>query len=319
MNTAFKNRYFILAISLVALITIALTAKPVYRELRKMRARSFVSQAMELAKQGSLRESLDKATAAARLGLDDPETLRPLARFESEVGMPDALKVWQALIDTGKSTVSDRIDYARMALSLDKLEIASRISTELLADYPQETDTHLLAAELQAGNRKPEAAEAALRLGLKFKPDDPQLSNSLGRLLMSFQQIEKTREVDRREKRYSDRIEAIPGRPPAGVRKEQRVAEVRFQQPAGKSPEYGCGPTEPPRYRHSRLGERHSNWNRPARRSGWKNFGHIAESHVRPAKSPWELQLEAAVAESMGERWRRLRVRIGTRVPFQPR
>src|SRR5689334_10152759 len=120
----FWKRRGVVITAVVLLIALLAAARPVYRELRKMRARGFASEAEKLVQAGSFQEAKEKAISASQFGSDDAATLRTLARIEVNLGVPHALELYSALIATGEHDLSDWSDYTRAAIRFGRLDLA---------------------------------------------------------------------------------------------------------------------------------------------------------------------------------------------------
>src|SRR6266478_937041 len=156
---------------LVAVLIVALGAKPVYHWLKARRAEQFAAAGDNFAKGEKWNESAEKYRAALRL---DPLGYRGLsgaARLATRLGRPEAVDLWEQVDKLPQCTTSDRQEYGELLVKLDRLNVAERIIERLLKSDP---DTRTLDLAARYSHKMGDSAKAIefARLAVKRSPND---------------------------------------------------------------------------------------------------------------------------------------------------
>ncbi len=146
-SEAFRKRWGALALVGVTLIVaFLLSARPLYHNLKRWRARQLASQAERLLSEQKWPEASEKAQGAFLLCPTEPDAIRAVATLETKAGLPGALEFWQTLLATGRATPADRRSYVAAALSSGAPGRAHAELARLLTEEPdQPADLWLLA------------------------------------------------------------------------------------------------------------------------------------------------------------------------------
>lgn len=135
--------------------------RPAQRWTMVRRARQFAQEAQSAIDHRLLVVSSDKIKAALRFAPADPAVIRVAARFLTLNGQDRAFAYWDQLIGTGTATLADRQEMVRLALDLNRLEIAQPALIDLLRANPTNQLNQELALELLAASGGSTVAEAA--------------------------------------------------------------------------------------------------------------------------------------------------------------
>ncbi len=146
-SEAFRKRWGALALVGVTLIVaFLLSARPLYHNLKRWRARQLASQAERLLSEQKWPEASEKAQGAFLLCPTEPDAIRAVATLETKAGLPGALEFWQTLLATGRATPADRRSYVAAALRSGAPGRAHAELARLLTEEPdQPADLWLLA------------------------------------------------------------------------------------------------------------------------------------------------------------------------------
>ena len=173
------RRWIIVAVIIVVL---AVGGTLGYQVIKFRRADRFAAAADDLRKAGKFNES----AVAYRVALElDPENYRALsgvARLASKGDRPEALELWQKVIQSRKSTTEDRQDYAELLIKTNRLPLAEKLLDPLLKNNP-DARTLKLAARYSAKVGENAKAVEFMRLAVKRAPDDEATRFRLAELL----------------------------------------------------------------------------------------------------------------------------------------
>jgi len=125
------------------------------------RARQLAQEAQAAIDQRLLVASSDKIKAALRFAPGDPAVIRVAARFLTLNGQDRAFGYWDQLVGSGAATLSDRQEMVRLALDLNRVEIAQPALVDLLREFPTNQLNQELGLELLAATGGASALEAA--------------------------------------------------------------------------------------------------------------------------------------------------------------
>lgn len=143
-------RFYLLLWALVILSVVAgLTAKPLYRRYKKHKALEIVA---EINAKDFPAQDWDSVGRKIRLAHgyapNEPEVLRVSARYLAIAGQPDSLQYYAMLIETGKATVGDRIDYARQSLRHNRPDIGRAQIRQVMVESPLNHEGLMVGIEI---------------------------------------------------------------------------------------------------------------------------------------------------------------------------
>ncbi|MBN9692271.1 MAG: hypothetical protein J0M24_18650 [Verrucomicrobia bacterium] len=161
---------------LLLLVAGIVGAKPIWTWSKQRRAETFLIQFREADQAGKL----DAASAALRsaffLAPNYPPVAREVAHFYSRSGLPEALNLWRELGAVSPLTLEDQLAYARVALELDRFDIAVPLMLQLITNSPSSPGVLPLAAEIAQRRGDP---DAAVRLANEALNRDPANTTNL--------------------------------------------------------------------------------------------------------------------------------------------
>ena len=156
---AFRKRWGALALVGVTLIVaFLLSARPLYHNLKRWRARQLASQAQRLLSVQKWPEASEKAQGAFLLCPTEPDAIRAVATLETKAGLPGALEFWQTLLATGRATPADRRSYVAAALRSGAPGRAHAELARLLTEEPDHPADLWLLARVCLAEGDPSAA-----------------------------------------------------------------------------------------------------------------------------------------------------------------
>lgn len=202
--------WFALGTVLFLGICVGLAYRPAQRWAMTRRARQLAQEAQAAIDQRLLVVSSDKIKAALRFAPTEPTVVRVAARFLTLNGQDRAFAYWDQLVGAGAATLADRQEMVRLALDLNRLEVAQPALVDLLRENPTNQLTQELALELLATSGSAAALETAADQVLQQYPGSAtagvikaraQLASSnrehIRLALASLQQIATNRSTDR--------------------------------------------------------------------------------------------------------------------------
>lgn len=122
-------------------------AKPAYRKIKLWRAGNFSTQAERFLEQKQWKEAQQKAEAALGLNPTDVRSLRVIARILTLARSEQALSFWKQILSVPGGKSSDRTEMIKLALMLNRIEVARKELEIALKEKPPESETLRLAAE----------------------------------------------------------------------------------------------------------------------------------------------------------------------------
>ncbi|MBM3900707.1 MAG: hypothetical protein FJ379_01225 [Verrucomicrobia bacterium] len=151
---------------------------------RVLRGISYAEEARALIPSGDVRGAFSKIDAALRFAPEDPEVLRTAARLYKDFGNPAGLGLFERLMGSGASSMSDRKAYIELALALRRSDLAGRELETLLKGNSKDVElVQLLALQQQiAGDYKRSAQTAEYAVSLE--PSNRRSQLLLGSLLV---------------------------------------------------------------------------------------------------------------------------------------
>lgn len=140
-------------------VSVGVAYRPAQRWVMVRRARQLAQEAQAAIDQRLFVVSSDKIKAALRFAPAEPAVLRVAAHFLTLNGQDRAFGYWDQLLGSGAATLADRQEMVRLALDLNRLEIAQPALVDLLRDSSTNQITQELALELIAVSGGMAAAE----------------------------------------------------------------------------------------------------------------------------------------------------------------
>lgn len=175
-----------LALGLVAFALGAfLVSKPVYRQIKIYRARSFAATGTQALADRNLTEASRCVRAAVGLAPKDPQVLRFIAQFCTKTGSSQGLAFWQQLLALKAATLADRQEYARFAQDLGRLDLSGSVIRDLVSADPENATNQLLAIDQHVLLRNWGPAVRGTELYLQKHPSDPYASFLFARAVMA--------------------------------------------------------------------------------------------------------------------------------------
>lgn len=157
--------------------------RPAYRWFKAERARRMVERIAPAVEAGRWEEVVPVARVAMGLAAHEPRVRWLLARHGSAMGSMEALDIWPALADLGPLSRADRLAWAMLALRHDRLDVAGRLVSELMAGKADDADVLRVATALAARQGDMDASVALAREWLSVRPEDAEPQWELGRRL----------------------------------------------------------------------------------------------------------------------------------------
>lgn len=172
----------IVAWIVTVLVALAVSAKPLYREIRRHRALAAARAALRLEHEQQDREAGRQLKVALDLAPLEPEVLRTAAEFSTRLGSPSSVRYWELLASTGAATRQDQLAACEEALRIQRLDFATDLIQALQKSAPEDLDTQHLTIRLLQARRD---SAGALRLAesvYQKHPGDPRSQFVLGTL-----------------------------------------------------------------------------------------------------------------------------------------
>ncbi len=171
---AFRDSSRWIWLTLGALLFLGVSAgvayRPAQRWLMVRRARQLAQEAQAAIDQRLLVVSSDKIKAALRFAPGEPAVIRVAAHFLTLNGQDRAFGYWDQLVGSGAATLADRQEMVRLALDLNRVEVAQPALVELLREFPTNQLNQELGLELLAATGGTPTAVAAADQILKQFP-----------------------------------------------------------------------------------------------------------------------------------------------------
>jgi len=158
---------------LILLVVGVVGAKPVWTWSKHRRADTFLQQFREADAAGRVEAASAALRSAFFLAPNYPPVAREVAHFYSRSGLPEALNLWRELSAISPLTVEDELAYTRVALDLDRFDIAIPMVVKLVAKAPGNPGVLPLAAEVAQRRGDLESAISLANEALNQDPTNP--------------------------------------------------------------------------------------------------------------------------------------------------
>ncbi|HEV3393019.1 MAG TPA: hypothetical protein VG103_05860 [Chthoniobacterales bacterium] len=180
-------------LALIILVFFAGVGVLTYRWLKVRRAERFASSGDSLFNAGKLNDAAVQYRVALQLDPRNYHALVSAARFASKTDRPEAIELWQKVIQLPGCTVQDRQDCAELLIKTNRLPLAEKLLDPLLKNNP---DTRTLQLASRYSSKIGEDAKALefARIASKRAPENDatrfQLAELLARSTDSSEQAE---------------------------------------------------------------------------------------------------------------------------------
>jgi hypothetical protein len=164
------------------LIVLAVAGAVAYHWVKISRAERFAAAGDSLAKADKLNDAAVQYRVALQLDPKNYHALAGAARLASRVDRPEAIELWQKVIEMPRCTVQDREDYAQLLIKTNRMSMAEKILDPLLKNNP---DTKTLQLASRYSSKIGETAKAVefARIASERAPDDDATHFQLAELL----------------------------------------------------------------------------------------------------------------------------------------
>ena len=173
------RRWIIILGGFVVLILAGILA---YQVLKSNRAERFAAAGDAFAAQDKWNEAAVQYRVALELAPSSYRGLAGAARLATKADRPEALELWQRVMQLSKCTMRDRQDYADYLINTNRLSLAQKIIDPLLKKDP---DTRTLQLATRYARKMGDTVKALefARLASKRAPDDDAARFQLAELL----------------------------------------------------------------------------------------------------------------------------------------
>ena len=120
-----SHRFAYLVVGLVILGVVGwFVGRPAYKRIKANRAEMLIKEAETLADKGKYAEAGKMLRTASGLAPTHPQVLRISSRLNARIGSANGLVTMQALMRSGSATWQDRLDYIKMALDFNRVDLS---------------------------------------------------------------------------------------------------------------------------------------------------------------------------------------------------
>jgi len=214
------------------LIVLAVAGAVTYHWVKISRTERFATAGDSLAKAGKLNEAAVQYRVALQLDPKNYYASVGAARLASRADRPEAIELWQKVIQMPHCTVQDREDYAEFLIKTNRMSLAEKILDPLLKNNP---DTKTLRLASRYSSKIGEAAKAVdfARIASERAPDDDatrfQLAELLAQSTDSNEQAEASKilwELAGKSKTYKQvALEALASAPKLSADEQTRLMQ----------------------------------------------------------------------------------------------
>jgi hypothetical protein len=186
-----KHRGWILAVIILAFL--AGVGALTYHWVKIQRAERFATTGDSLFNAGKWNDAATQYRVALQLDPQNYHALTSAARFASRTDRPEAIELWQRVIQLPKCTLQDKQDYAELLIKTNRMALAEKVLDPLLKNNP-DTKTLQLASRYSAKMGEDAKALEFARIASQHAPEDDasrfQLAELLARSTDSNEQAE---------------------------------------------------------------------------------------------------------------------------------
>jgi len=167
-----------------------------YQLLKFRRADRFAAAGDEFRKADKLNDAAIQYRVALELDPNNYRALSGAAKLAAKADRPEALELWQKVIQLRKSTPQDREDYAELLIKTNRLPLAAKLLDPLLKNNP-DVRTLRLASRYSVKMGDNSKALEFMRIAAKRAPDDDGNRFQLAELLA--QSVDPTEQAEARK------------------------------------------------------------------------------------------------------------------------
>src|SRR3984893_18651588 len=174
-------RWILLA--LVIFVVLVMGGVLGFQWLKVRRANKFATARDSFRGANNLNDAAVQYRVALQLDPNNYQALSGAARLASQVDRPEAIELWQKVIELRKSTLQDREDYAELLIKNNRLALAEKILDPLLLKGNPDTRTLRLASRYSVKMGEDAKALDFMRIASKRAPEDDATRFQLAELL----------------------------------------------------------------------------------------------------------------------------------------
>ena len=157
----FWRRFLLIGLAVAAVLAIAAAAGiPLVKDWR---ARQFAAKADLLRAEGKVEEAYSHAASAIQIRPRMPEARRAYAAVLVAAGRPEAIAVFQGLIEDGNATPQDRLDLAEASLRFGDIALAEKEAFRLMQQGQRTSDALFVLARVRLAQQRGADAMQALQ------------------------------------------------------------------------------------------------------------------------------------------------------------
>ncbi len=157
----FWRRFLLIGLAVAAVLAIAAAAGiPLVKDWR---ARQFAAKADLLRAEGKVVEAYSHAASAIQIRPRMPEARRAYAAVLVAAGRPEAIAVFQGLIEDGNATPQDRLDLAEASLRFGDIALAEKEAFRLMQQGQRTSDALFVLARVRLAQQRGADAMQALQ------------------------------------------------------------------------------------------------------------------------------------------------------------
>ena len=174
-----RNRWIFIT---CVLVTLVVAGAVTYRFARVRRADRFAAAGDSLRKDNKLNDAAIQYRVALQLDPHNYYALSGAARLASQADRPEAIELWQKVVELPQCSVQDREEYAELLIRSNRLTLAQNIIDPLLKNNP---DTRTLELASRYSTKTGERAKAVefMRIAAERSPEDDGIRLQLAELL----------------------------------------------------------------------------------------------------------------------------------------
>lgn len=187
-----KRRNWILL--LIAVVVLAVAAKPTYRWLKSKRADRLATQGEQLVEAKKFEDAAGKYRAALQLDPLGYHPLRGAATLSALMHQNSASDLWEQVLRLPQATDSDRAAYISSLLETGRFSVVEKPLADLLKKDPS-TRVLLLASTYSAATGDRDRAVEFARVARQRAPQDPAPETRLAELLAGSQNADERKEA----------------------------------------------------------------------------------------------------------------------------
>ncbi len=169
-------------LALLTLLVLVVATVLGYQWLKVRRADKFATAGDSFLEAKKLNDAAIQYRVALQLDPKSYHALSGAARLASQADRPEAIELWQKVIELRKSTLQDREDYAELLIKNNRLTLAEKMLGSLLKNNP-DTRTLRLSARYSAKMGETAKALEFMRIAAKRAPEDDATRFQLAELL----------------------------------------------------------------------------------------------------------------------------------------